>query len=625
LRAFVVFTTVAAMGHIDLLVVGELNADLILRGGDVVPTFDQAEQLVSAADLVLGASGAITACGAARLGLNVAYAGVVGDDLLGRFVVDALTAAGVDTRGVRRRADGQTGLGVHLVREDGDRAMLTFMGLIGALTAGDVDGALLSGARHVHVAAPFLQPALRPGLADLLAAARSAGARTSLDPGWDPSGRFDLDDVLQHVDLFLPNDAELCRIARCPDLAEAAAKVGDRGPRVAIKLGSNGAELDGLRIAAARDAAVVDAVGAGDSFNAGLIAGHVAGLGDREALALGVATAALSLRAAGGTGGQPDRAEADALAAELLVSEPVVEVAEEAEPLDHTSQEIASQPATWRRAAALPATDFGKLPVRGERVLAIGAGTSYYILDAYARRRQELDGSLTRAAIASELDDAGDYDVLLMLSRSGTTSDLLRAHEQFGGRTRAVAIVGDPATPVAAAADVTVAMPFADETSVVQTRFASTALALLRTSLGEDLTQAIADAEQVLQDDLVAQPAEFDHLVFLGSGWTLGVAHEAALKCREAALIFAEAYAVGEYQHGPVALAGPRTLIWSFAPMPRALRALCERTGATVREASYDPLAELVGVHRVALATAHAKGINPDTPRHLSRSVVLEG
>jgi glutamine---fructose-6-phosphate transaminase (isomerizing) len=188
-----------------------------------------------------------------------------------------------------------------------------------------------------------------------------------------------------------------------------------------------------------------------------------------------------------------------------------------------------------------------------------------------------------------------------------------------------VAIVGDPGTPLPAAVDDVVLMPFADERSVVQTRFASTALALLRHSLGEPLGPAIADAEAALAAPLAAPPLRFPHVVFLGTGWTLGVAHEAALKCREAGLMFTEAYATGEYQHGPVALAGPETLVWSLAPLPPPLRSLCEEAGATVREPAWDPLAELVAVHRLAVATAHAKGIDPDRPRHLSRSVVSEG
>ena len=310
------------MRDFDLLVVGELNPDLVLRGGDVVPTFGQAEQVVDTADLVLGGSGAIVACGAARLDLRVAYAGVVGDDPLGAFVLERLAARGVDTTAVSRRAGEPTGLTVHLVREDGDRAMLTFLGLIPALRADDVPEAVLAATRHVHVASPFLQHALRPGLAGLLAAARAAGATTSLDPNWDPSGRFELSDVLAHLDLLLPNAVELRRIAACEDVEEAARRVVEAGPAVAVKLGAEGALLrdaEGVvRVPAPASPAVADAIGAGDTFDAGLLAGRLAGAPARAALALGCAAATLSLRAAGGTEAQPSRAEAEALAAELL-------------------------------------------------------------------------------------------------------------------------------------------------------------------------------------------------------------------------------------------------------------------------------------------------------------------
>jgi sugar/nucleoside kinase (ribokinase family)/fructoselysine-6-P-deglycase FrlB-like protein len=617
------------MRDFDLLVVGELNPDVIVRGGDVVPAFGQAEQLVDAADLVLGASGAIVACGAARLGLRVAYAGLVGDDRMGAFVLEGLAAAGVDTALVQRRSGERTGLGVHLVRDDGDRAMLTFPGLIAALRAGDVPAAALAAARHVHVASPFLQAALRPELAALLAAARAAGATTSLDPNWDPAGDFALDDVLPHLDVLLPNAEELRRVARCDDVEEGARRIAAGGPAVAVKLGADGALLcDGdrvVRVGAPPPAAVVDAIGAGDTFDAGFLVGWLGG-SPRDALALGCAAATLSLRAAGGTGGQPERAEAAALAAELLSrEEPPAPAADGDGFPDATSAELASQPAIWRRALALPGAALAKLPQPGERVLALGCGTSYYVLDAYARRRQELEGSLTRAAIASELDELDDHDVVLYLSRSGTTSDLLAAHERFAGRVREVAIVGDPDTPLPAAVDTTLELAFADERSVVQTRFASTALLLLRHSLGEALGGAVADAEAALAAELPVPPLRFEHVVFLGTGWTLGVAHEAALKCREAGQMFTEAYAIGEYQHGPVALADARTLVWSFAPLPAPLRSLCEQAGATVREPRWDPLAELVAVHRLAVATAHAKGLDPDRPRHLSRSVVLEG
>ena len=222
-------------------------------------------------------------------------------------------------------------------------------------------------------------------------------------------------------------------------------------------------------------------------------------------------------------------------------------------------------------------------------MLAVGCGTSYYVLDAYARRRQELGAGITRAAIGSELDERGEHDVVLLLSRSGTTSDLLRAAERFAGRVPTVAVVGDPDTPLPGAVDTSLLLPFADERSVVQTRFATTALALLRHSLGEDVEPAAADAEAALAAPLAAEPLAFAHVVFLGTGWTLGVAHEAALKCREAALMFTEAYAVGEYQHGPIALAGGHTLVWSFAPLPAAVRAGIDATGATRARAGVGP------------------------------------
>jgi fructoselysine-6-P-deglycase FrlB-like protein len=184
-----------------------------------------------------------------------------------------------------------------------------------------------------------------------------------------------------------------------------------------------------------------------------------------------------------------------------------------------------------------------------------------------------------------------------------------------------VGILGDADTPIAQAVDAVVALPFADEQSVVQTRFATTTLALLRASLGEDLEPVIAQAEQVLAAP--APPARYEHVAFLGTGWSVPLCHEAALKCREAARMHTEAYPVGEYQHGPIAVAGPGTLVWSLAPLPDALRASVEATGAEVRVAASDPLAELVAVHRLALATARARGIDPDAPAHLSRSVVL--
>jgi fructoselysine-6-P-deglycase FrlB-like protein len=289
-----------------------------------------------------------------------------------------------------------------------------------------------------------------------------------------------------------------------------------------------------------------------------------------------------------------------------------------------TLLEIESQPAVWAQALALPDEALAPLPRPRERVLGVGCGTSFYVLDAYARRRQELGGGITRAVIASEFDELDAYDRVVYLSRSGTTSELLRVQERLGDSIRSVALCGTPGSPLTEVVDELVLLPFADEESVVQTRFATTALNVLRRSAGDDVGDLPAQAVAALGDPLPVVPGSADHFVFLGSGWTTGLAHEAALKCREAALVHAEAYAIGEYRHGPIAVAGPQTIVWSFTDVPDDVRAAVLQTGAQLVEPRRDPVADLVLVHRLAVAVAQSKGIDSDRPRYLSRSVVLD-
>lgn len=304
------------MPDFDLLVLGDCNPDLVLRGPDVEPAFGQVERLVDSADLVVGGSGAIVACGAARLGLRTAFAGVVGDDVFGRFMLDALAARGVDTGGVVVSPHEQTGVTVVLARP-GDRGMLTFPGAIGALRADAVDADLLGSARHVHVASYFLQTALTPGLPDLFGSVRANGASTSIDPNWDPAERWngDLKEVLRLTDVFLPNAEEATRITGAADPSAAAAELSADVRLTAVKLGRDGAlaaASGGVRIQAAapEDIEPVDTTGAGDSFDAGLLTGLLNGWSHERALALACACGALSTRAAGGTAAQPTLAEA---------------------------------------------------------------------------------------------------------------------------------------------------------------------------------------------------------------------------------------------------------------------------------------------------------------------------
>ena len=284
--------------------------------------------------------------------------------------------------------------------------------------------------------------------------------------------------------------------------------------------------------------------------------------------------------------------------------------------------EIESQPECWSTAVELARSHEALLPPPGARVLALGCGTSYYIAKCYASLRERHGFGLTDAATASDLPLRRRYDVVLVISRSGTTTEVLRALGRLDPEL-AVGVVGDARSPVAAQADRVVALAFADERSIVQTRFATTALALLRAHLGEDLERAIADAQEALAADLPRPDGDLQHLVVLGQGWTVGLAEEAALKCREAAGMWSEAYTAMEYRHGPISAATERTLVWSLGPLPEGLQGGLDAAGARIEIGRLDPLAELVRVQRQAVAAALRAGRDPDAPAHLQRSVVL--
>jgi len=286
-----------------------------------------------------------------------------------------------------------------------------------------------------------------------------------------------------------------------------------------------------------------------------------------------------------------------------------------------TQREIQSQPASWRRARDLVPDVASLLPTPGERVAAVGCGTSWFMAQAYARLREERGVGETDAFTATELPMSRRYDRVVVISRSGTTTEVERLIPRLRSPSTAITAVAD--SPVARGATASIVLDFADERSVVQTRFATSSLALLRAHLGQDLAPAIADAERALSDPLPVDPDTFDHFVFLGQGWTIGLAHEAALKVREASASFSESYPAMEYRHGPISLAGPRSLVWTLGDLDGDLRADVRRTEATVLSSDLDPMAELIRIQRMAVALAGARGLDPDRPRHLTRSVVL--
>lgn len=291
--------------------------------------------------------------------------------------------------------------------------------------------------------------------------------------------------------------------------------------------------------------------------------------------------------------------------------------------MTHVEDELISQPECWERAEAEAARRSGALPASGERVAIVGCGTSYFMAQSAAVLRESAGQGETDAFAASEFPAGRAYDRVVALTRSGTTTEVLDLLVRLKGRTRTTAITADPDTPVMAAADEVVVLDFADERSVVQTRFATTALTLLRAHLGLHTDAVVADARTALATPLPQGLVECAQFTFLGRGWTVGLASEAALKMREASLAWTEAYPAMEYRHGPISVTTRGTATWMLGEAPEGLAEQVRDTGALWVPGTLDPLAELVRVQRLAVAVAAARGLDPDRPRHLTRSVIL--
>jgi fructoselysine-6-P-deglycase FrlB-like protein len=291
--------------------------------------------------------------------------------------------------------------------------------------------------------------------------------------------------------------------------------------------------------------------------------------------------------------------------------------------MSHAADEIASQPDCWRHAIDLARSGPSGLPQPGERVAVIGCGTSLFMAQAYAVLRERAGQGETDAWAASEFPAGRSYDRIVAISRSGTTTEILRAMSGRHGHAATLAITAVAASPVADHSDDVITLDFADERSVVQTRFPTTLLTLLRAHLGEDVTALPGHAERALHTPLPADLGGFRQFTFLGTGWTVGLANEAALKVREAAQAWAESYPAMEYRHGPIAIADVACLVWMFGDAPDGLIDEVRATGADLEPAQLDPQAELVRAQRMAIELATRRGLDPDAPRNLTRSVIL--
>jgi sugar/nucleoside kinase (ribokinase family) len=296
------------MADYDVLVLGDINVDLVLRAEQIQPTLGQ-ELLVEDAALTMGSSSVIYACGTARLGLNVGFVGVVGDDEFGRFMLRQMTRRGIDTAPVTVDPDVKTGITASLSTAT-DRALLTYPGSAAALTTDRIDSSLFDQGGHLHIGSYFLQTGLQEGLPDLLDDARASGFTVSLDTGWDPANEWNgnLSEILSRTDLFLPNVEEAMAISGGSDAYDALTRLARRVPLVAIKMGAKGAIArrgEEVVEAAPPSVSVVDTTGAGDSFDAGFTYGFLAGWSLEQTLRLACACGALATQEVGGTNGQP--------------------------------------------------------------------------------------------------------------------------------------------------------------------------------------------------------------------------------------------------------------------------------------------------------------------------------
>jgi fructoselysine-6-P-deglycase FrlB-like protein len=291
--------------------------------------------------------------------------------------------------------------------------------------------------------------------------------------------------------------------------------------------------------------------------------------------------------------------------------------------MSYLTDEIASQPECWSKAIKMAGSAESALPGPGERVAAIGCGSSLNVARCYAALREAAGQGQTDAFPASEVPATRQYDRLVYISRTGTTTEVLDALRRAPQDTPTTAITAAPDTALAREARHVVLLDFADERSVVSSRFITSSIVVLRAHLGADI-RALPDlAARELARPLPPELAERSEFTFLGCGWAAAVADEAALKLREASRTWAESYPAMEYRHGPISVSDENTVVWALGEVPADLLADARRTGATVITSAADPLAGLIGAQRLAAALAERKEIDPDQPRALSRSVIL--
>ena len=294
---------------LDVLCVSDMCADLLVRG-NTRPRFRQVEQLVDEFRMELGGSANLFASQFVKLGGTAGIIGWVGDDLLGRFLMERLGEIGIDASRVRRKAGAGTGAGIALIDGD-DRAMLTFMGTIDRVEPGELRKGLTTQCRHWHIASFYLLTKIRHAWKALLRRLKSSGVTVSLDTNWDPAEKWDsVDELLPFVDIFLPNEAEAIAISGEKDFKRAGRKLSSSGTLVVVKRGGkapwafHGGKIWEGRIPKGARHRVVDTTGGGDSFDAGFVRSWQLGYTVDDSLVRAFRCGQACISAIGGIAGQ---------------------------------------------------------------------------------------------------------------------------------------------------------------------------------------------------------------------------------------------------------------------------------------------------------------------------------
>ena len=303
----------------DILAIGELNVDLILNRIDGQPEVGK-EKFAEYMILTLGSSTAIFAANAAALGAKVGFVGMIGHDSFGDLIRESLRAKGVDTSMLIESDTLSSGATI-ILNYGEDRAMVTYQGAMATMSFADIDKSVFEQTRHIHISSIFLQPALNADLEKVLAYARSRGVTTSLDAQWDPAEKWEFDyaRILPLVSVFLPNEKELMLLTSSATVDEAIEKIKPYVNTAVIKMGNKGSLLvckegEAVFLPSFLNREVVDAIGAGDSFNAGCISRFVKGEPLSECQRFGNLMGAINTTAAGGTGAFTDKAKIEAIA-----------------------------------------------------------------------------------------------------------------------------------------------------------------------------------------------------------------------------------------------------------------------------------------------------------------------